>query len=140
MTTAVDTNVIVSFWDSNDSLSSAMTAALYSARLRGPVVVAAAVYAELLASPGRNEAFLDYFFRETGVAVDWNLDESVWRLAGRAFQSHLLRRKPQIRSGPRRILADFVIGAHALRRGYALLTLDDEIYRACFPLLPLVDI
>ena len=140
MTTAVDTNVIVSSWDSNDSLSAAMSAALYSARSQGPVVIAAPVYAELLASPGRDEAFLDYFFRETGVAVDWNLDESVWRLAGRAFQSYALRRKRQPPSGARRILADFVIGAHALRRGYALLTLDQEIYRACFPRLRLVDI
>ena len=32
-----------------------------------------------------------------------------------------------------RILADFLIGAHALRYGFRLLTLDDRLYRAPFP-------
>ena len=140
MTTAIDTNVIVSSWDSNDALNSAATAALDSALARGPLIVAAPVYAELLAFPDRTEAFLDYFFKETSVTVDWNMDESVWRLAGRAFQAHAARRKVRRHSGPRRILADFLIGAHALRRGYTLLTMDDEIYRASFPRLPLLDI
>lgn len=40
--------------------------------------------------------------------------------------------------GPRRILADFLIGAHALQRGAALLTLDDRVYRAAFPNVRLV--
>jgi len=140
MTVAVDTNVIVSSWGSNDALNSIATAALDSASARGRLVVAAPVYAELLAAPHRTEAFIDYFFAKTGVEVDWNIDESIWRSAGRAFQAYAARRKVRQQSGPRRILADFVIGAHALRRGYALLTLDDEIYRACFPRLPLVEI
>jgi predicted nucleic acid-binding protein len=42
--------------------------------------------------------------------------------------------------GPRRILADFVIGAHALRRAYALLTLDDRLYRLAFPRLEIMSI
>ena len=41
---------------------------------------------------------------------------------------------------PRRILADFLIGAHALRNGFPLLTLDDRIYRAAFPGLIVVTI
>jgi predicted nucleic acid-binding protein len=41
-------------------------------------------------------------------------------------------------TGPRRILADFLIGAHACERGYRLLTLDDRLYRAAFPDLALV--
>ena len=34
--------------------------------------------------------------------------------------------------GARRILADFLIGAHALHNGFSLLTLDDRLYRAAF--------
>ncbi len=49
-------------------------------------------------------------------------------------------RSKQAHSGPRRILADFVIGAHALQKGYRLLALDDHLYRAAFPDLALLRI
>jgi len=135
MTTSVDTNVIVALWDTDPVLSSAVQLALDSAFHRGELVIAAPAFAELMAAPGRSEAFLETFFRETGIRIDWQLGEVVWRAAGRAFQTYAARRRKQGESGPRRILADFLIGAHALRRGYRLLTLDDHLYRAAFPQL-----
>ncbi len=135
MTTAIDTNIIVALWDKDDTLNSLAQSALDAALGRGNLVLAAAVFAELMAFPGRSEAFLDSFFKETGIAVDWNLHETVWRAAGRAFQTYAARRRRQRDSGPRRILADFLIGAHALQNGYLLLTLDDRLYRAAFPRL-----
>jgi predicted nucleic acid-binding protein len=140
MTTAIDTNIIVALWDKNDDLNSLAQSALDAALGRGNLAVAAPVFAELLAFPGRSESFLDSFFKDTGITVDWNLDESIWRAAGRAFQSHAARRRKQRDSGPRRILADFLIGAHALQRGYRLLTLDDRLFRAAFPGLQIVRI
>jgi predicted nucleic acid-binding protein len=133
MTTAIDTNVVVSLWDRDSALNLAAHGALDAALARGGLVVAAPVFAELLACPGRNQAFLDTFFREAGVAIDWNLDEAVWRTAGEAFQAYASRRRRHGVVGPRRILADFVIGAHALRKANALVTLDDRLYRAAFP-------
>jgi predicted nucleic acid-binding protein len=109
--------------------------ALESARAAGNLVIAAPVYAELLIHPGRNEEFLDIFFAETGIAVEWNMDESIWRSAGLAYQSYAVRRRKQRSSEPRRIQADFLIGAHALENKYRLLTLDDRLYRAAFPRL-----
>jgi predicted nucleic acid-binding protein len=138
MTTAVDTNVIVSLWDRNANLSSAAQSALDAALDRGGLVISAPVFAELMACPGRSEDFLESFFNDTGIAVDWNLDQSTWRAAGRAFQTYADRRKRHITSAPRRILADFVIGAHAWHAGYQLLTLDDRLYRAAFPKLNVV--
>jgi len=38
-------------------------------------------------------------------------------------------------SGGRRILADFLIGAHAQTENYRLLTLDERLYKAAFPTL-----
>jgi predicted nucleic acid-binding protein len=140
MTTAIDTNIFVSFWDSNDASNSAVTSALEAAARLGPLVVAAPVYSELLAFPSRTAEFLDYFFADTGIVVEWNLDESIWRLAGLAFQAHASRRKAQRGSGPRKILADFLIGAHALRRGCTLLTMDERIYRTSFPRLRIAKI
>lgn len=70
--------------------------------------------------------------------VDWDLGESVWRLAGRAFQRYVWRRRKHQEGWPRRILADFVIGAHATHNGFRLLTLDGGLYRAAFPRLALI--
>lgn len=135
MTTAVDTNVVVALWDRDPALSLAAQNALEAAFHRGNLVAAAPVFAELLAAPGRTEAFVGSFFEETGIAVDWELEERVWRLAGRAFQTYAERRRKQQERGVRRIFADFLIGAHALSHGCRLLTLDDRLYRASFPAL-----
>jgi len=93
------------------------------------------VFAELIAAPGRSEAFVGSFFEETGIGIDWELPEQIWRLAGRAFQAYAERRRKQRDAGVRRILADFVIGAHASANGCRLLTLDDRLYRYSFPTL-----
>jgi predicted nucleic acid-binding protein len=135
MTTAIDTNVIIALWDNDPTLSQAAEAALEAAFHRGSMVVAAPVFSELIAAPGRTESFVTSFLEENGIGVDWNLDESIWRSAGRAFQTYAERRRKQRDHGTRRILADFLIGAHAHLRGYRLLSLDERLYRAAFPTL-----
>jgi hypothetical protein len=133
MTTAIDTNVLVALWDSDDTLNSAAQPALDAALRSGGLVIPAPVYAELMACPGRSETFLDSFLQDTGIRVDWNLDEAIWRAAGSAFQHCVARRRKQRECGPRRILADFLIGAYARERRCRLLTLDDYFYRISFP-------
>jgi predicted nucleic acid-binding protein len=86
---------------------------------------------------GRTEGYLDHLLADTYIHVDWDLDEEVWRVAGTANQAFSERRRRQNLGGPRRILADFLIGAHALVNGYTLLTLDQRHYRAAFPKLKL---
>jgi predicted nucleic acid-binding protein len=135
MTTAIDTNVVVALWGPDPALSLAVQTALEAAFGRGNLTVAAPVFAELVAAPGRTESFVNAFFEETGIAVDWDLGEAVWRSAGRAFRAYAERRKKHRDSGARRILADFLIGAHAAAHGYRLLTLDERLYRAAFPTL-----
>jgi hypothetical protein len=140
MTTAIDTNVIVALWDRDTPLNSAAQSALDAALGRGGLIIAAPVFAELMVCPGRDQAFLDLFFQDAGILIDWNLDEATWRAAGRAFQAYVARRRRHGEPGPRRILADFVIGAHAMQKGYRLLTLDDRLYQAAFPALKIVSI
>jgi hypothetical protein len=135
MTTAIDTNIIIALWDKDETLSGAAQTALETAFSRGNLVVAAPVFAELIAAPGRSESFVSSFLEDTGIAIDWDLGEPVWRSAGLAFQSYAERRRKQRDSGARRILTDFVIGAHAQTRIYRLLTLDEGLYRAAFPTL-----
>jgi|ERR1035437_983600 predicted nucleic acid-binding protein len=140
MITAVDTNIIVALWDRDDALNSVAQDALDAAFARGALVASGAVLAELLAFPGRKEEFVNEFFRETGIAVDWTTNESIWRIAGRAFQVYAKRRRKEKVHGARRILADFIIGAHALEKGYTMLTLDKGIYRTAFPKLRVVSV
>ncbi|HMJ08303.1 MAG TPA: type II toxin-antitoxin system VapC family toxin [Pyrinomonadaceae bacterium] len=135
MITALDTNILIALWDRDDVLNSAALTALDDAFARGSLVLCGAVFAELMAFPKRTDEFLTKFLNDTEIVVDWKTDEAAWRTAGRAFRAHADRRRKQRSDGPRRILADFFIGAHALENGYSLLTLDDGIYRAAFPKL-----
>jgi|ERR1700722_4595971 predicted nucleic acid-binding protein len=135
MTTAIDTNVIVALWNRDPVISMAAEKALEASFRRGSLAVSGPVFSELIAAPGRNEAFVTSFLEENGILIDWNLEEAIWRSAGRAFQSYALRRHRQSGRRPRRILADFLIGAHAHARGYRLLSLDEHLYRAAFPTL-----
>ena len=138
MTTAIDTNVLIALWNRDDTLNTQARTALDSALARGKLVISGPVFCELLAAPSRTEAFLDRFCGDTGILVDWHLGEAVWRSAGRAFQGYVIRRSRQRGSAPRRILADFLIGAHAAENGFRLLTLDAEPYRAAFPRLAIL--
>ncbi len=136
MTTAIDTNALVALWDTGPELNAAAQKALDAAQARGALVICGAVYTELLALPGRTENMLDGFFAATAIRIDWNSTEQIWRVAGRAFQNYAARRSQKIL--PRRILADFLIGAHAAVNRYRLMTLDQRLYRTAFPKLEIV--
>lgn len=137
MTTAIDTNVLVALWDTDARMNTAAQKALDLAQEQGSLVISGAVYAELLALPGRSERMLDGFFGGTGIHVDWESREGIWRAAGKAFQAYVSRRKKKGEM-PRRILADFYIGAHASIHRYRLMTLDQRLYFASFPELEII--
>jgi predicted nucleic acid-binding protein len=135
---ALDTNVLSALWNDNDALNRVAAEALQDTRkTQEKIVICGVVYAELIGAPGRTEAFVDRFCEEAGIAVEWELNERIWRKAGVAFQGYATRRKKQSGVEPRRLLADFLIGAHALENGYKLLTLDGGMYRRAFPRLRL---
>ena len=89
---------------------------------RGPLVISAPVFA---------------FLHDTAIAVDWEVDELIWRRAGQTFWKYVDRRRKRHDFGMRRILADFPTVAHAEIRGYRLLSLDERLYRTAFPKLSL---
>jgi predicted nucleic acid-binding protein len=140
MTVSIDSNVVVALWWQHDPLNRVAEKMLLQAQRTGRLVVSAPVYAELMGDPNRTEAEIDRFLDETGIQIDWELNQSVWRQAGSAYRSYTLRCRTGDRSVPRGILADFLIGAHALVSGYSLLTLDRRLFHAAFPKLPILAI
>jgi predicted nucleic acid-binding protein len=140
MTTSIDTNIIVALWGEDEGINQRAQAALDQALNRGSLVISGLVFAELLAAPGRGQDFLSKFCSEARIGVEWELSETICRLAGEAFQRYAKKRKRDGGREPRRILADFVIGAHAQVNGYELLTLDERHFRYSFPRLDVVSI
>jgi predicted nucleic acid-binding protein len=134
--TAIDSNVLIGLWNPEDSLNREAQQALDAAAELGQLVIAAPVFVELRAMPGRDEGVIDAFLASTGVTIDWKMDERIWREAARANNEYVARRRKNFKL-PRRIAADFVIGAHAAVRGYSLLTFDQRTFRSAFPNLTL---
>jgi predicted nucleic acid-binding protein len=138
MTISIDTNVIAALWSRDHSLNAAAMQVLGSINARERFVVSGTVYSELMAGPLRDEAALDSFFADTGIEIDWTMDERTWREAGRAYRSYVKRRKVSGGGDSRRMLPDFLIGAHALVRGYSVLTFDGDDFATAFPALRLI--
>lgn len=132
MRTAVDTNVFSALW-SAEPLSAAMSDALEDAAATGALVICAVVYAELLAHPRARPDFVDRFLTATDIAVDFTFGEPVWREVAARFAKYAVRRRASRGGSPKRLVADFLVGAHALIRADRLLTLDRSRYSRDFP-------
>ncbi len=132
MRTALDSNVISSIWSYEESAPQLLEQ-LDKALGWGSLVLCPVVYAELHGYPGISREKINAFLAETRIAIDWRMDEEVWALAGERFAEYAGRRRKQKHAAPKRLLADFIIGAHAQLRADRLLTLDQKRYRHDFP-------
>ena len=137
MRTAVDTNIFSSLLSGDEVAVATMQTALENASAEGTLVVSPTVYAELVA--GRTTEAVDGFFLDKSVEVDWEMGRELWRAAGSRYGAYARdRRRRRGDTAPRRILADFLIGAHALHLARALLTADARIYSTYFPELKII--
>lgn len=132
MRTAVDTNILSALW-SGEPLASTVSEVLDQAATDGGLVICAAVYAELLAHPKAKLDFVDHFLSSTGISIDFDLGEPVWREASVRFAKYATRRRASRGGRAKRLLADFIVGTHALLRADRLLTLDQSRYSRDFP-------
>ena len=137
MRTTIDTNIISALWTGESEVEK-IVATLARARRAGGLTISAPVYAELLAYPGATTEFVDGFLDSSGASVDFRLDEAIWRKAGLRFAKYAARRRTSRAGTPRRLLADFIIGAHASLSADRLLTLDVLLYARDFPELKLL--
>ncbi|MBO1438386.1 type II toxin-antitoxin system VapC family toxin [Meiothermus sp. CFH 77666] len=124
MITALDTNILIGLWLPDHPFNQKAERALEAAAAAGSLIITPMVYAELLAAPGKTRLWVEEFLDDVGIRVDWNITETSWLEAGEAFADYAHRRRKQTTQAPRRILADFVIGAHALHQADRLLSTD----------------
>jgi predicted nucleic acid-binding protein len=135
--TAIDSNVFSAIW-SSEATAPKVISKLGEARQEGALLISPFVFAELHAYPGATEAFIRGFLAATDVVVDTRLDERVWSETGRRFARYAARRRQTSGTAPKRLLADFLIGAHALVQADRLMTLDPRRYSQDFPEVPLL--
>ncbi len=127
----VDTNVLLDIVTDDPRWANWSLAQLEGPLSRGPVAINDVVYAELSVRFGRIED-VDDAITEVGLVIDPIPRQALFG-AGKAFQAY--RRAGGIRTG---VLPDFFIGAHAVARGWPLLTRDPGRYRTYFPTLDLI--
>lgn len=150
MITAVDTNVLLDILLPGAPHVSASKRLLDQALQQGALVVNEVVYAEL-ASQFPDGAFLERFLGDTGIKLDGTGPQGLQVAAG-AWQRYRDRREDAIqcpKCGHRHlvhcqncgqvlrvrqhILADFLIGGHAVAHADVLLSRDRGFYRNYFP-------
>ena len=106
---------------------------LGESRNAGSVAICGAVFAELSAHPLASAQFIEKFLTDTEVQIDFDLSEVIWRDIARVYADYVERRRRSNGAGAKRLLVDFVVGAHALHRADRLLTLDASRYQLNFP-------
>jgi predicted nucleic acid-binding protein len=128
MITAIDTNILLDILIPNESFYESSAEALEQSSTAGSLVICDLVYAELCVHfPLQKES--DAFLAENEVRVEHLTREALFQ-ASRAWRTY--RRQGGQRN---RILADFMIGAHAQHQASRLLSRDRGFYRNLFPKL-----
>jgi predicted nucleic acid-binding protein len=153
---AVDTNILLDILIPQAPHADASEHGLSQSASLGALIISDPVYAELAAHfPSRDR--LDHFLADTGIRLDRSQTQALYE-GGRAWRQYRNRRPrallcPQCGKSQRsrcmqcgagisprqHVLADFIIGAHALVQADRLLTRDRGYYGRYFPRLKLAD-
>ncbi len=134
MKTAVDSNVLIDLIGARTSFTNAAIAALDAARMDGALIVCPVVVAEISGHFPAADALVSVLGQMQIVVDEFSVE--ALHLAGTVFVRYRQRSaKPKVR-----MLADFLVGAHARHQADTLLTRDRGYYRTYFPKLRVVDV
>ena len=139
MRTALDSNILSAIW-SEETPAERISQRLGEAQEMGAIVLSPIAYSELHAHPRISPDSLRQRLNEAGIQVDLDLNESVWAEAGKRYAVYAERKRRATGEFPKRLLADFVVGAHALLHADRLMTTDVRRYHTYFPELVLPDV
>ena len=132
MISALDTNVLLDILIPNETFAEAAATAIESAASEGSLVVSDIVYAETCVHFDTQRE-CDAFFSDNLIRIEPLTRQSHF-VAGKTW------RRYREQGGKRtRILADFLVGAHAQVQANRLISRDRGFYRSLFPNLIVCD-
>jgi predicted nucleic acid-binding protein len=132
MITALDTNILLDILRPNELFYESSARAIEDAAGEGSLVISDIVYAELCIHFD-HQRDCDAFLESNEIRVQ-PLTREAHFAASRAWRVY--RKQGGKRT---RILADFLVGAHAQKQATRLLSRDRGFYRTLFPSLDLLD-
>jgi predicted nucleic acid-binding protein len=128
--TAVDSSVLLDVLTGHPAFGPPSRETLRTAYDAGALVASEVVWAEVRAHFAAEEPFREAMDL-LGVRFDAITAQSA-AFAGELWRASRRSRSGMAKTGRKRVVADFLVGAHALHQAERLLTRDERFYRARF--------